>query len=218
MSKNWNQWRHRLHAAAFVGVAALAGLAMTALHAQPKQETQKTIVIDIPGEGTVQEPQGGAYTAPKNLNPKLARVILYRPALGTTAGVAHLQINGQYHICRRGSRVFADAANCQRRRCIWIFNCIGLVGCAAGIYGEWRAICRAGACAVGHFDRRGIHPIRQGIELDFVLARCAGFCCQVFFARNRHHHLGARFCLHSQLRCIVVGDATILAARVNSLG
>ena len=99
MSKIWNQWKHNILVATFIGVAALAGLTTTALHAQPKpkQETQKTNIVDIPGEGTVQEPQGGAYIEPKKLNPKLARVTLYRPAFGTTNGVAHVQINGHYH-------------------------------------------------------------------------------------------------------------------------
>ena len=97
MSKNWNQWKHNVLVATFIGVAACAGLVTTALHAQPKQETQKTIIVDIPGEGTVQEPQGAAYIEPKKLNPKLTRVTLYRPALGTTKGVANVQINGHYH-------------------------------------------------------------------------------------------------------------------------
>ena len=71
MSKIWNQWKHNILVATFIGVAALAGLTTTALHAQPKpkQETQKTNIVDIPGEGTVQEPQGGAYIEPKNSTP-----------------------------------------------------------------------------------------------------------------------------------------------------
>jgi hypothetical protein len=47
--------------------------------------------------GSVTEPLGEGYVAPSKLNPKLARVTLYRPSQGFAPGVAQLEINGHYH-------------------------------------------------------------------------------------------------------------------------
>ena len=81
---------------------ALALLGVCAAHAQAKPETQKqaaptSAYADPEVAGSVTEPQGEGYVAPQKLNPKLARVTLYRPAQGFAPGVAHLEVNGHYH-------------------------------------------------------------------------------------------------------------------------
>lgn len=83
MVKVWNQWKQYLLAVALISATVWAA-------AQPA-------TLDIPGEGTIHEPLGSTYATPKQLNPKAARVTIYRPALELSAGVAHLVINGQYH-------------------------------------------------------------------------------------------------------------------------
>ena len=85
--------------AAFV----LLGFSCGVAQAQSKNKTpvvvQEAPAADVDSEtkGTVTEPLGESYTAPKKLNAKLARVTLYRPAQGFTPGVAHIEVNGHYH-------------------------------------------------------------------------------------------------------------------------
>ena len=69
------------------------------VQAQPQTQTKAAESAPAISDtvGSVTEPQGDAYVAPKKLSPKLARVTLYRPAHGFSSGVAHLEINGQYH-------------------------------------------------------------------------------------------------------------------------
>jgi OOP family OmpA-OmpF porin len=105
MSQNANQWKRSRLAAVLINALVLLSLTTSWIHAQPQTQppTQPAPqaatapVNDIPGEGTLQEPKGSSYVAPKKLNPKLSRVTLYRPAQAATQGVAHLDINGHYH-------------------------------------------------------------------------------------------------------------------------
>ena len=91
MRKIWNQCKQILLAAALSSASAWVA-------AQPEQtQAQPAASLDIPGEGTVDQPLGSAYVAPKKLSPKTVRVTLYRPATDTGKGVAHLTVNGQYH-------------------------------------------------------------------------------------------------------------------------
>ena len=78
---------------------ALFGLCSAIVQAQPQTQTKAAESAPAISDtvGSVTEPQGDAYVAPKKLSPKLARVTLYRPAHGFSSGVAHLEINGQYH-------------------------------------------------------------------------------------------------------------------------
>jgi OOP family OmpA-OmpF porin len=91
-----------------MAVVAIAALHLCALPVQaqskPQSKPQTTqqpapasAYADPETTGSVTEPQGEDYVAPKKLNPKLARVTLYRPASGFTPGVAHLEVNGHYH-------------------------------------------------------------------------------------------------------------------------
>ena len=77
--------------------ATVALLGLCASAAPTPQETPDSLYAEPETMGTVTEPQGENYAAPKKLNPKLARVTLYRPAQGFAAGVAHLEVNGHYH-------------------------------------------------------------------------------------------------------------------------
>lgn len=96
MTSICNVYKRRLIASAFASALALVGsLALTA-HAQTQSTTQQAIV-EVAGEGTVEKPQGSAYVTPKKLNPKLARVTMYRLPKGSAKSVAHLEINGRYH-------------------------------------------------------------------------------------------------------------------------
>lgn len=94
------------HAITTAATLALLGLCTSVTFAQTKAQTtpaptQQAAPTSLYAEpettGSVTEPQGENYVAPKKLNPKLARVTLYRPAQGTAPGAAHLQINGHYH-------------------------------------------------------------------------------------------------------------------------
>jgi OmpA-OmpF porin, OOP family len=80
-------------AAAVTALALLCGCAASA-QAQPAPTSAYATPETT---GSVTEPQGEDYVAPQKLNPKLARVTLYRPASGFAPGVAHLEINGHYH-------------------------------------------------------------------------------------------------------------------------
>jgi predicted Kef-type K+ transport protein len=73
--------------------AAFALLGVCAAHAQV---APTSAYADPETAGSVTEPQGEGYVAPQKLNPKLARVTLYRPAQGFAPGVAHLEVNGHY--------------------------------------------------------------------------------------------------------------------------
>ena len=92
MSKIWNQWKQILLAAALLSASAWVASQPEQTQAQPAAAP-----LDIPGEGTVDQPLGSPYAAPKKLSPKAVRVTLYRPATDTGKGVAHLSVNGQYH-------------------------------------------------------------------------------------------------------------------------
>jgi outer membrane protein OmpA-like peptidoglycan-associated protein len=65
--------------------------------AAPETAPPSSDYAELENAGSVTEPQGEDYVVPKKLNPKLARVTLYRPAQGFTPGVAHLEVNGHYH-------------------------------------------------------------------------------------------------------------------------
>lgn len=107
MSSLWNRTKRCLAAVGLLSTLALLGLAAVTSHAQIQVEdaagaasaasAATPVVIDQPGEGPVTQPQGKAYAAPTKLNPKVARVVLYRPVQGGAKGVAHLEVNGKYH-------------------------------------------------------------------------------------------------------------------------
>ena len=80
--------------------SALLGLFASSVLAQPQNTSQPSTTsayASTETSGSVTEPQGEDYVAPKKLNPKLARVTLYRPSQGVAPGVANLEINGHYH-------------------------------------------------------------------------------------------------------------------------
>lgn len=78
--------------------AALALLGTFAVCVQAQQAPAPTSAyVDLETTGSVTEPQGESYVAPKKLSSKLARVTFYRPAQGSAPGVAHLEVNGHYH-------------------------------------------------------------------------------------------------------------------------
>jgi OOP family OmpA-OmpF porin len=79
-------------AATVTALALVCGFA-TSVQAQPQSNTSAHADIT----GSVTEPLGEGYVAPSKLNPKLARVTLYRPSQGFAPGVAQLEINGHYH-------------------------------------------------------------------------------------------------------------------------
>ena len=61
------------------------------------QQATTSLYAEPETTGSVTQPQGDDYVLPQKLNPKLARLTLYRPIQGFTPGVAHLEINGHYH-------------------------------------------------------------------------------------------------------------------------
>jgi len=73
MSKNENQWKRKSLAAVFINVVVLLGLTTSWIHAQPQTQSTPQVAndkaTDIPGEGTVQEPQGRTYVALKSSTP-----------------------------------------------------------------------------------------------------------------------------------------------------
>jgi outer membrane protein OmpA-like peptidoglycan-associated protein len=79
--------------AATVAVFALFGAFVLPVQAQ---RTPASAYADFELSGSVTEPQGEEYVAPQKLNPRLARITLYRPAHGFAPGAAHLEINGHY--------------------------------------------------------------------------------------------------------------------------
>ncbi len=79
--------------AATVAVFALLGAFVLPVQAQ---RTPASAYADFELSGSVTEPQGEEYVAPQKLNPRLARITLYRPAHGFAPGAAHLEINGHY--------------------------------------------------------------------------------------------------------------------------
>ena len=90
-----NFYKQRLITTAFVSALALCSSLVLTTHAQAQNTAQQ--VVEVVGEGTVEKPQGSTYVAPKKLNPKLARVTMYRLPKGSPKSVAHLEINGHYH-------------------------------------------------------------------------------------------------------------------------
>ena len=76
-------------------VAAFALVCGFATSVQAQLQSNAPAYADT--TGSVTEPLGEGYLAPSKLNPKLARVTLYRPSQGFARGVAHLEINGHYH-------------------------------------------------------------------------------------------------------------------------
>lgn len=87
-----------------IAAVAIAALHLYALPVQAQSKPQSTqqpaptsAYADLETNGSVTEPKGEDYVAPKKLNPKLARVTLYRPSSGFAPGVAHLEVNGHYH-------------------------------------------------------------------------------------------------------------------------
>ena len=51
---------------------------------------------------SVSEPMGDAYKVPKALPSGVARLTVYRPAVGFGVGAANLEINSQYHLIALG--------------------------------------------------------------------------------------------------------------------
>lgn len=94
----WNRYIHSFLATRINAVIALLSLVVFVTFAQAQEQTQaQSPEIDIPGEGTVTQPQGAAYVVPQKRNAKLARVVVYRPAQGFAKGVAHVEVNGRHH-------------------------------------------------------------------------------------------------------------------------
>lgn len=81
--------------AATVAALALLGVCSAPVLAQPVS-APTSVYADFELSGGVNEPQGEEYVAPKQLNPKLARITFYRPAHGFAPGATHLEINGHY--------------------------------------------------------------------------------------------------------------------------
>ena len=101
MSSIWK----RVTAAGFLSALAATGMVAVSSYAQIQIEgvtgasagASSPVVIDQPGEAPVSQPQGNTYATPSKVNPKLARIVVYRADRKDSRGVAHLEINGKYH-------------------------------------------------------------------------------------------------------------------------
>jgi OmpA-OmpF porin, OOP family len=98
MSSIFNRCVQRYFAIHSKHMIVLFGMVVLTAAAQvPNQGQVQSAEADLPGEGTLDRPQGSAYISPKQRNSKLARVVVYRPAQGFAKGVAHIEINGRHH-------------------------------------------------------------------------------------------------------------------------
>jgi outer membrane protein OmpA-like peptidoglycan-associated protein len=82
---------------AFLTVVSLCLPTAQAQAQKTKEAPQASNYSEPEKEGSITEPLGRDYTAPKGLNPQLTRITFYRPAHGFAPGVAHIEINGHYH-------------------------------------------------------------------------------------------------------------------------
>lgn len=76
----WNQCKRHLSSIALIHMVVMAGTTPSVLFAQ--EQTQS-------GSST--------YVTPQKLNPKAARITIYRPDQGETQGISRLTVNGRYH-------------------------------------------------------------------------------------------------------------------------
>jgi OOP family OmpA-OmpF porin len=76
----WNQCKRCLSSIALIHMVVVAGATPSVLYAQEQTQT---------GSST--------YVAPQKLNPKAARITIYRPDQGETQGISRLTVNGRYH-------------------------------------------------------------------------------------------------------------------------
>lgn len=77
--------------AIFVSALTCLGWLPVAVHGND------TDVKDQNLKGRASESLGARYEVPVKINSQLTRVTVYRLAESTSAGVAHLRVNGQYH-------------------------------------------------------------------------------------------------------------------------